>query len=151
TWALLKGKAKAIGKEKTMTLDFGVHAAEQWLPPHDERRTSVAPQRKAPVLLPAFLEQWSCTSPVPTIDPEVALFLHGPEAGPGDIEIIWRADLGGTPEDEETRRAWIERLAVCPPSSLEAVSVPLAEAIRWLAGAARGDVSDLEVAERDML
>jgi CRISPR-associated endonuclease/helicase Cas3 len=147
TWSLLDEKAVRVGKEKTPVLDFGVDAARAWLPPRAELERYVAPRRDAPVLLPAFLEQWSCTSPVPEIDPEVALFLHGPDTGSGDVQIVWRADVEAV---DPRSKAWIERLAVCPPSSLEAVSVPIAEARRWLAGDARADVPDLEVAEKEV-
>lgn len=151
TWALLHKQAERVGKEKTPVLDFGVEASLAWLPDRDQLAPYLAPRRDAPVLLPAFAEQWSCTSPLPAVDPEVALFLHGPDSGPGDIEIVWRADAPHVSElaDEDVRARWIERLAVCPPSPLEALPVPIFEARRWLADEAWGDVPDIELGERE--
>lgn len=151
TWALLREKAGRVGKEKAPVLDFGVEGSSAWLPDRFQLVRFVAPRRDAPVLLPAFIEQWSCTSPLPGVDPEVALFLHGPDTGPGDVEIVWRADVPLLSEltDEGAHERWIARLAACPPSPLEALSVPIFEARRWLAGEARGNVPDIEVGERE--
>lgn len=179
TWALLQGKARRTGKDKTPVVDFGVQDSRAWLPDGDELASCIAPHRDAPVLLPAYIEQWACTSPIPAVDPDVALFLHGPNARSGDVEIVWRADALPPPSDPEIehasqpgaspagdptsdrddrarkqqieRQMWIERLSACPPSTLESLSVPISEAIRWLAGEARGDMTDTEVSEFEEL
>jgi CRISPR-associated endonuclease/helicase Cas3 len=89
--------------------------------------------------MPRDVTLWSRTTPIPAADPEVSLYLHGPGQNRGDVEIVWRADLAGNnPQD------WIDRVAVCPPSTLEAVSVPIGEAKLWLKNAATGDVPDVE-------
>ncbi len=143
TWALLMKKAERQGKGKSgsLVIDFGIEPSSAWLPEGDTLLACLAPRASAPVMLPAFLEQWMCTSPIPAAEPEVALFLHGPSSGPADVQVVWRADLNAelNPED------WIERLAVCPPSSLEAVAVPIGEAKRWLRREANGDIADVEV------
>jgi CRISPR-associated endonuclease/helicase Cas3 len=142
TWGLLNEKAgkEGRGKSATLVIDFGVEAAGRWLPEGNDLVVCITPRASAPVMLPAFVEQWMCTSPVPDADPEVALFLHGPTSGPGDVQIVWRADLDqGSKPDE-----WIERVAVCPPSTLEAIAVPIGEAKRWLRGKARSDITDVE-------
>lgn len=146
TWALLNEKARKQGRGKSATpaTDFGLEASREWMPEGDELRACLAPRANAPVMLPAFVEQWMCTSPVPATDPEVALFLHGPESGPGDVYIVWRADLYQDLEPAD----WIECVAVCPPSTLEALAVPIGEAKRWLRGEANGDIADVE-ASRD--
>jgi CRISPR-associated endonuclease/helicase Cas3 len=143
TWDLLAAKAKKRGRSKNASLeiDFGVEAARDWLPEGEDLARCLAPRRAAPVLLPAFVRQWMSTSPVPTADPDVALFLHGPGAGPGDVQIVWRADL-----TEGDRNRWQDRVAACPPSALEAVSLPLGEAAAWLRGVATADVADVEAA-----
>lgn len=151
TWALLHEKAVRSGKEKTLVLDFGIEDSRAWLPERENLAPFIAPRRDAPILLPAFVEQWSCTSPLPAVDPEVALFLHGPDTGPGDVEVVWRADVPHVSEliNEDARARWIAQLAACPPSPLEALSVPIFEARRWLADEARGDVPDTDVGERE--
>lgn len=142
TWELLEEKSQTVGKGKTARrlIDFGIAAAQDWLPRKDELAPYLAPAGSAPVLLPAYIDLWSQTSPVPAVSPEVALFLHGPQAGPEDVEIIWRADLD---RDRPDKEMWIERVRVCPPSALEALSLPFGVAKRWLCGGA-GEVSDVE-------
>lgn len=153
TWKLLgeNGRKSKSGVE----LDFGIDATARWLPGPSEIGEYLAPVKQGPVVLPAFVDRWSRTSPVPADDPEVSLFLHGPQSGPPDIQIVWRADIEYEPEtkknDEELATEWINRVVVCPPSSLETLSVPYWEALRWLAGEARGDVADVEGAAGETL
>ena len=107
-------------------MDFGVDAL---CLPKDAPRL-LAPRVRAPILLPAYLDAWASTSPAPAADPDVATFLHGPEAGPGDVEVVWRADLA---EDDLGDSALAAALVgVIPPSSLEAVAVPVFVARAWL-------------------
>ena len=42
----------------------------------------------APIVLPAYVDLWSQTSPVPSADPEVALFLHGPDRAPSVPNVL---------------------------------------------------------------
>lgn len=144
TWQLLNDRASTIGKGKSARsiVDFGVEAAEGWLPTGDDMTACLSAGEQAPILLPAFVERWSYTSPVPAADADVALFLHGPAAGPADVSIVWRADLD--PADEA---AWSALVHACPPSTLEALAVPMGEARRWLAGRARGEIADVEAGE----
>jgi CRISPR-associated endonuclease/helicase Cas3 len=141
TWGFLDDRANVRGKgrKSVSMIDFGVKATEKWLPEPDELWRYLAPRADAPVLLPRDVSFWSRTSPIPIVDPEVSLYLHGPERSTGDVEIVWRADL-----DEHNLGIWSDRVNVCPPSVLETVSVPIAEARRWLRGDAVGDVSDAE-------
>jgi CRISPR-associated endonuclease/helicase Cas3 len=88
----------------------------------------LAPQLHAPVLLPPYADMWAMTRPAPATSPEVSLFLHGPETSP-DVEIVWRADI-----DLDDTDAALLSLDLCPPSSLEALSVPIWVARRWLEG-----------------
>lgn len=143
TWKLLQQVARKGERSRDSIVDFGVNASKLWKPAHSDLGPYLAPREAAPVLLPAFIQAWACTSPVPAHDPEVALFLHGPRSGPAGVQIVWRADLkrGRTKED------WVDRLAACPPSSLEAMSVPFFEARRWLAHTAEADIADVEGAD----
>jgi len=141
TWDLLTEKATKAGGKKAPTaiIEFGVAAADAWLPPRGDLERFLAPRQSAPLLLRAFVERWASTSTTPVDDPEVSLFLHGPERGPADVQIVWRADF----RPEEGAELAIERIACCPPSSLEALSLPLGEVRRWLRGKAAGDITDL--------
>ncbi len=51
-----------------------------------------SPRPRAPVLLPAHIDTWVQTEPIPEPDPDVSLFLHGPQRA-ADVQIVWRADL----------------------------------------------------------
>ncbi len=140
TWRHLEQNAmKQKAKNAAPVIDFGLDASRRWLPEGEELLPLLAPRTNAPVLLPAYVDQWSCTSPLPAVDAEIELFLHGPRSGPAEVQIVWRADL-----DEADRGAWRERVGACPPSTLEAVSVPFVEAVRWLRSRADADVADVE-------
>ncbi|MCW5832613.1 MAG: type I-U CRISPR-associated helicase/endonuclease Cas3 [Labilithrix sp.] len=161
TWALLAEKAKAPPKKKGKSdsegdalplIDFGIEASKAWLPARSKLAALLAPAGStgAPRLTPGFVAQWACTSPVPAVEADVSLFLHGPKSGPADVQIVWRADIedDDVPAEELLKR-WTERVAACPPSSLEALSVPYGEVLRWLARTADGDIADVEGAEDD--
>jgi CRISPR-associated endonuclease/helicase Cas3 len=126
------------GRDKTV--DFGIDHLE--LPGPAILGALLAPRPKAPVMLPAYVDAFAQTWPAPGADPEVALFLHGPKAGPADVQIIWRADLEQA--DLRPEGGATEVVAACPPSSLEAVSVPFGSARRWLAAAEPLDTADVE-------
>lgn len=137
--------------KKTKRVDFGVLALS--LPVDDELKTLVAPKEHAPVLLPAYLDLWMQTSPVPVVVPDVSLWLHGPKSGPADVQVVWRTDL--TEDDlnaafEAKEGDLVKDLptliaAAVRPSSLEAMSLPFVAARRWLRGDdVVGDISDVE-------
>jgi CRISPR-associated endonuclease/helicase Cas3 len=126
TWTWLG----AVAKEDRV--DFGIQA----LPPAvDEAgaplKSVLADVGQAPVLMPIHLDMWCQTSPAPSTDPDVELWLHGPDRQNADIQIVWRADIHIGLEKEDC----IERLSACRPSSLEAISVPIGAARAWLRGA----------------
>jgi CRISPR-associated endonuclease/helicase Cas3 len=151
TWALLQEKSHAVGRGKSAEslIDFGVEASAKWIPDPDALKDYVAPRAEAPVLLPRDVALWSRTWPVPIPDPEVSLFLHGPNRGPGDVQIVWRSDLGDDVEFEDGDVALKEKVSVCPPSVLETLAVPIGEARRWLQRNATGNIADVEAAEAD--
>ena len=121
-------------------IDFGIDALKQTLlNSGKDVATLNAPAVDAPVLFPAHLDCWVQTSPKPTPDPDPALFLHGPKDRILDVKVVFRDDLG---EDVEQ---WIDIIALCPPSSSEAVAVPIKLFKRWLAGESIDDsTSDVE-------
>ena len=85
----------------------------------------VRPPTSAPVLTPDYLDLWSRNrADGPAFD--VSVFLHGVRQE-RDVQVVWR-DL-----DIARDRSFLKPLLkALPPSSLEAVSVPLRELRRWL-------------------
>ncbi|RIL06271.1 MAG: CRISPR-associated endonuclease Cas3'' [Proteobacteria bacterium] len=124
TWNWLN--QHAAGRQKIV--DFGTEAC----PIPSDVRPLAAPRARAPVLLPAYLDLWMQTSPEPAVVPDVSLFLHGPDSGPADVQVVWRVDLleEHLNRDDGSATAIVEAVR---PSALEAVSVPFAAARRWLA------------------
>jgi CRISPR-associated endonuclease/helicase Cas3 len=100
----------------------------------------------APILLPAYVDCWAQTSPAPTPDPDVAVFLHGAARGAPEVYVCWRADLTANGRPLSLSEA-IEAIGLCPPTVREAMPVPFWLARDWLR--ARADplgLSDLESA-----
>lgn len=112
----------------------------------------LAPKPDAPVLLPAHLDAWAQTAPVPDDDPDVALWLHGPQPTVADVQVVWRSDLS-LPTSEQDRDARLDDavrlLSAFRPSSLESLSVPLGAARRWLAGEAAQEIADVVISPDD--
>src|SRR5690606_21593330 len=107
-------------------VDFGIERLPK--PDPDTLQRLVPPVRHAPILLPAHIDTWSHTHPRPQPDPDISLWLHGPQRGEPEVQLVWRVDL--SPEDLEqavagTSEFLVDRLSACPPSSLEALSLPL--------------------------
>lgn len=124
------------------SVDFGIDAVQHHLDDLDsERRQAMTRRDRAePVLLPTHMEQWAQTAPRPHADPDVSLFLHGiprdDERVAADVRIVWRADVTETDlsdaREPTARDELLQRLAVVPPGSQEAISLPLWSLRRWL-------------------
>jgi CRISPR-associated endonuclease/helicase Cas3 len=56
-------------------LDFGLERLQ--MPDRETLATLVAPGANAPILLPAHLDAWVQTAPIPDPDPDISLWLHG--------------------------------------------------------------------------
>ncbi len=132
TWNWLCERSQFVREE----IDFGIDAFTAILQERGENgripSNLLAPSasKNAPVMLPAYVDFWCQTSPQPTPDPEVSLFIHGPEAGEPDVQVCWRADLV---EDERLRREnWCDVVALLPPTSAECMSVPISRVRKWL-------------------
>lgn len=128
-WELLKKLAKtdsSAGSEPAI-VDFGVAAMDSRLAGEEGLDGSLAPVERAPVLLPAHLDLLCQTAPQPPVQPEVQLYLHGTGRGTPEVRVVWRADL-----HPDNPALWAETVALCPPNTGEALSVPLHRLRRWL-------------------
>lgn len=136
TWDWLKRNAVRDDGDDPM-LDFGVTALAEKLASLDPGVVTalVAPRAVAPILTPSHLDRWVQTSPIPSADPDVAPFLHGADRSAPDVQIVWRADIGEALAAGDI--AFLRTaLAAVPPAALEALSVPIWAARRWLAAVA---------------
>lgn len=129
----LKGEEKRLAEAHIATIalvNFGVLAHE--VPTGDDLTKLLAHKPNAPTLLPAYLDLWAQTSPAPRQIPDVSLWLHGPNSGPADVQVVWRADL----TEEVLQKGDVEQataiVTAVRPSSLEAMSLPFATARAWL-------------------
>ncbi|MFH1833973.1 MAG: type I-U CRISPR-associated helicase/endonuclease Cas3, partial [bacterium] len=143
TWSWLKGMAERPGGEGVPgnpVVDMGVMSLP--MPAATELLELLPPARRAPVLLPAHLDLWTQTAPMPLPDPDPALFLHGPSTEPPDVCVVWRADLDEAPSD-----TWANIVALAPPTPPEAIPVPAYATRRWLTGAGEEEIADVEGAQ----
>lgn len=133
TWKWLKSKADDD------IFDFGIAAVRAAIGDEDVSPLN-APSPSAPALFPAHLDCWVQTHPVPHLDPDPALFLHGPkELSQPDVQVVFRSDLGEDPN------LWGDVISLCPPSSSEALPVPISVFRRWLSGKTfKDETSDIE-------
>lgn len=159
TWKWLNAVAVQPAKSKTRGqpaavpgVDFGIEALAARLREVAPGADCLSPRPQAPVLLPMHVDLLARTSPAPLPSPEPALWLHGPQTTPAEVQLIWRADLpqlhadetGDLDDDGRVERAR-ELVAALPPSSLEALSLPVWSVRAWLAGDPPPDEgSDLE-------
>jgi CRISPR-associated endonuclease/helicase Cas3 len=115
-------------------VDFGVTALDKRL-----RRAPIdvaalgAPRARAPVVMPAYLDLWSHTAPVPAADPEVGLFLHGAKRSPAEVSLVWRSDITTADLADERAAGKMKRiLELVRPCSAEMLVVPIWAAKGWL-------------------
>jgi len=141
TWDLLKRIALKDGKR--LIVDFGSSALNKALASEPIEKVCCE-KPNAPVIPPAYMDLWTCTNPAPLVEPDVSLFLHGPERGAPDVEIVWRADIA--PEDFSDRDRMVDLLALVPPRSAETLALPVWKVRDWLAhdSKAATQVSDTE-------
>lgn len=126
-------------------VDFGIAALDAVLPTKsDELRPLYAESEDAPVLLPAHLDALCQTSPRPQPTPDIDLFLHGQRRRSAEVQVIWRADLAVSESGEPDADAWIESLALLPPTTAESLTVPLHRFVAWLTKSSSGEDGDVE-------
>jgi CRISPR-associated endonuclease/helicase Cas3 len=90
---------------------------------------------------------------MPDPDPDVALWLHGPQSGAPDVQIVWRTDLtedllklavDSGPDAERAKEFAIGMVEALPPVAAEAMSVPFVAAKRWLECLSEPGTADVE-------
>lgn len=137
-WGLLQelGETRADSKRESKIIDFGIAALDASLRTVDDLAPYLAPAPAAPLLLPSHLDLLCQTSPRPQVEPHVPFYLHGLDRGVPEVRVVWRTDL-----DENDTDNWPEIVAMCPPSSAEAVAVSLYRVRRWLAQVPSADDS----------
>lgn len=146
----LRGEAKVVAEghiARKARVDFGVLALEP--PTGDDLLRLLAPKPNAPTMLPAYLDLWAQTSPAPNQLPDVSLWLHGPSAGPADVQVVWRADLTEEVLQSGNVHAATAIVAAVRPSSLEAMSLPFTTVRAWLTTRPAPDCGDTEGATPD--
>lgn len=117
-------------------VDFGIDAFQQLLDAHGDSgqppKALLAPSASlnAPVMMPAYIDFWCQTAPRPVPDPDVSLFIHGPQGSEPDVQVCWRADL--VEDGHMTRKHWCDVVALLPPTSAECLSLPISRLRRWL-------------------
>ncbi|MCL4506661.1 MAG: type I-U CRISPR-associated helicase/endonuclease Cas3 [Chloroflexi bacterium] len=142
-----RGK-KAAASAAAKVVDMGINALAPALAElaklSDEERNALAQNPTyAPVMLPAHVDAWAQTAPAPVPEPDVSIFLHGPERSIPEVKLIWRCDLDDSSNDVET---WVKAISLCPPTSVEALAAPLYLVKQWLSDlpTEAPDLSDLE-------
>jgi CRISPR-associated endonuclease/helicase Cas3 len=137
-WKWLKKHEVKRGRAQKF-VPMGVLRLRQALRDTENYGELVMPRKSAPVLMPAHVDLLCQTSPEPAVSPEPALFLHGPDSGPADVQVVWRADLS-----EDRKDLWRDIVAVCPPSAAEGISLPIWAVRRWLAMRDAANLPDVE-------
>lgn len=141
-------------------VDFGILAMGDHV--RSSEVSALLPQpSRAPLLCPQHLDAWAQTSPVPSVVPDCARWLHGVAVSEqaADVEIVWRDDLdeslftstlGGQERNQEglsakLQREVSDRIAALPPKAAETLSVPLRAFRRW----ASEDPDDVDTSDVD--
>lgn len=128
TWSWLQSVAQdgivdfGVNSMTTLVRSFQKNSGD------DSLSRMLSPSGDAPVLLPAYLDCWVQTNPAPAVDPDVALFLHGPQRDIAEVQICWRADLPRVFDAD----SWVDILSLCPPTATECLPVPLHVFRNWL-------------------
>ena len=127
TWQALQQLAEGA------MVDFGFETLRKRLEDVGIDQGALAAKRlDAPVLMPAYLDLWSQTSPLPAADPDIGLFLHGAERTLAGVSIVWRGDMVEDDLKDPGRVDLDELVRLVPPRATEAVDVPLWAARAWL-------------------
>lgn len=125
------------------TVDFGLAAFATTMASVVPPPSTMTDRPDAPVLVPAHLDLLAQTSPRPRPDPDVALYLHGPDRQPASVSVVWRGDVFPAMPATAVRQL----LALVPPRTGEAISLPIWAVIDWLQTQGKGAQVQADVAE----
>lgn len=144
TWDWLQSR-----KDDKEQVDFGISSFKPlWDEVEDDHSTYLdedapkrllSPTQNAAVLLPAHLDALCQTNPQPVPSPDVSYFIHGPQRDNAEVNVCWRADLGG---DD---KFWVEIVGLLPPTSPECMTVPLHTVLNWMRGNPTRNDADVPV------
>lgn len=141
TWEWLNAQASSVDEDKR-EIDFGIAALQPAIESLGEEDSALTPPSlNAPVMLPAHVDCWVQTSPTPCPDPDVAIFLHGPDPGLPEVQVCWRGDLPAQPPADE--KLAIAAVELCPPARMECL--PVQQSVFrswWQNGAIEAEVSN---------
>jgi CRISPR-associated helicase Cas3, subtype Dpsyc len=140
TWAWLRSHASQRDEDQVLNMSAeSIGRLLERTAPNDVTALT-PPQPRAAALLLSHMNILCQTEPEPVPTPDVGPFLRGPSEASTDLSVVFRADLGDDPQ------RWGEIVALCPPSSTEALPVRIGEMRRWLRGQDAVDPasSDLE-------
>lgn len=112
--------------------NFGLAAIAPQLPTGDDLAALIAPTADAPILLAPHLDLLCQTSPEPHVSPDPSLYIHGPQVEFPEVGVILRDDIDGIANP-------LEAIALIPPLTTEAATVPLFLARQWLANPSAGN------------
>ncbi|MGH8587762.1 MAG: type I-G CRISPR-associated helicase/endonuclease Cas3g [Gammaproteobacteria bacterium] len=144
TWKdWLDKNAKGGRGQNRKRIDLGIQAISEFLPKGDDLNAFLTPSSPAPVLMPAHLDMLAQTSPSPAVAPDIALYLHGVEAQPEDVQLIWRADLP-EPLTPKIAEQAMDTVSALPPAQQETLAVPVWAARVFLHGRGDVDLPDVE-------
>ena len=138
TWELLREIA-----DDGDVVDFGSEAIEAALEQFDDERLreAVSDRPDAPVLMPAYLDQWSRTWPRPEPSPDVPMFLHGVETPYAEVTVLWRAEAELPGKTGES--TLVDSLVHARPRGAETMTLPVPVVRDWLSGARVPVVADV--------
>jgi len=152
-WLCNQAQVETSGRQQVRTIDMGIARpgsvgekldllrragiADEEARKHFDRLHPPAPD--APVMLPSHVDCWCQTHPVPMPDPDVSVFLHGPQRGEPEVQLVWRADIAPLDDPQRQQQQWRQIVGLCPPTSAECLSVPISVVRRWLRGEAHVD------------
>jgi CRISPR-associated endonuclease/helicase Cas3 len=125
--------------------DFSIAGAPDTIPglwrglPAEAQRAMTPAAAVCPALLPAHLDALVQTSPRPEPEPAVEYFLHGKQAGSAEVNVVWRSEV-----KEEDVAMEAAAIALCPPTSGEALPVKLWAMRAWMEGRSAEGQSELE-------
>lgn len=105
--------------------DFGLAAMESIKPEGGLLDSLLAPSSDAPILLAPHLDLLCQTSPEPHNSPDPSLYIHGPGKNFPEVSVVLRADLDSSSDV-------VKMLETLPPLGVEAATVPLHLARKWL-------------------